>query len=118
MGKVWDAEKYTEKSWSEKFNQMKEEIKVRRLTLLKPKFLENDKQKTPTNYYYYCQYVNDAIREIRAGRTYPVYHEAHIKELVKYFGKYLTARLEGDYWACYVQSEFLPYVKKHLQSGY
>lgn len=79
--------------------------------MLKPKEKEQE-EKILTSYAWYCQYINDAIKEIRAGRAYYAYSIDHVKELLKYFGKYLRVDLHDFYWTCYVTTEGLEQMRK------
>lgn len=112
----WDAEQYNKKTWSNRLNYLKSTVKVCRTTLLKPRFRETEKQNEMTGYAWYCQLVNDAIKEIRAGRNYYIYKEEHIMELVKYFGDFLKAELYGDYWVCSISPEAVKALEKKSAS--
>ena len=114
MGKTWDAETdyKSDKKWERKYQEMLDRVKkptFKSLSVLEKK--DTDKK---TSYSYYVEYVNDAIRELKAGRSYFIYNSDMIWELVKTFGIYLKCKKFSDYYEVSLKDAYYQDKKKGL----
>ena len=114
MGKTWDAETdyKSDKKWERKYQEMLDRVKkptFKPLSVLEKK--DTDKK---TSYSYYVEYVNDAIRELKAGRSYFIYNSDMIWELVKTFGIYLKCKKFSDYYEVSLKDAYYQDKKKGL----
>lgn len=56
-----------------------------------------------TNWQEYCAYINDVLRNIRAGQTDYCYYIYHITDLLKFHHDDLRTRYCGGYWEVWLE---------------
>ena len=64
---------------------------------------ENGTYDGMTNWQSYCAFINDVLREIRAGRHDYVYFGYHIIELLKFHHDTLKTRYCDGYWEVWLE---------------
>lgn len=94
---IFEAEKYSDERWNEFYEKLQETVKIPTRKPLRD-YAKTKDSIYDTSWGCFVNYVNDAYKELRAGRSYFIYSVAHIKELVKIFGRDLVCRKYSDYW--------------------
>lgn len=108
----WDnyglpAENMTDKEWQEKFELLKLYVNPHHESM---KFLggkysrKTDSPENITNWQNYCWFINDVLREMRAGKHDYCYYGYQVIELLRFHPNDLCTKFCDGYWEVWLDN--------------
>lgn len=103
----------TDKEWQEQFNFMKLYIEpYKKATRLGGKYSRESGMKVKnydgiTNWQIYCAFINDVLKQIRAGKHEYCYFGYQIIDLLKFHLNDLRTKYCDGYWEVWLESKML-----------